>query len=98
MRSVLPASKHFYYFLPSHSLSSRGWEYGLRPVTVSFRHLRSAVDAVTTVEMAATVHSGSWLREPERGTKSGVTDQVHSKDPSPVARVIVSGLAMAERS
>jgi hypothetical protein len=27
-----------------------------------------------------------------------VTDQVHSKDPSPVARVIVSGLAMAERS
>ena len=27
-----------------------------------------------------------------------VTGQVHSKDPSPVARAIVAGLAMAERS
>jgi hypothetical protein len=48
MRCVLPACNHFYYFLalPSlFALSSRGWKYAPLLVTVSFRHLRSAVDA-----------------------------------------------------
>lgn len=48
MRCVLPACNHFYYFLalPSlFALSSRGRKYAPLLVTVSFQHLRSAVDA-----------------------------------------------------